>query len=191
VADKVENTIKANLAERIMDRIVVIFGTASAVCLFALMALIFTDVFCRYLFNPPILGSTELVEFIMAVTVSLALAYGQYLKRHVFVEVFYQKIRGRAKPVVDIAISGVMFFVYMLISVTAFQQSEYLMNAGMTSGVLLIPAWPFRLILSIGAAVFCLAIARDVISYIKILIYRKSDMDQQKEKELDEIDMSW
>ena len=191
MADKVENTIKANLAERIMDRIVVIFGTASAVCLFALMALIFTDVFCRYLFNPPILGSTELVEFIMAVTVSLALAYGQYLKRHVFVEVFYQKIRGRAKPVVDIAISGVMFFVYMLISVTAFQQSEYLMNAGMTSGVLLIPAWPFRLILSIGAAVFCLAIARDVISYIKILIYRKSDMDQQKEKELDEIDMSW
>ena len=173
--------IKDNIVEKILDRIVVVCGNASAVFLLILMLLIFTDVFCRYFFKSPILGGIELVEVLMAVMISLALSYGQYLKRHVFVEIFYQRLRGRGKAIVDIIISILCFFIYILISYNALKQAEYLSTTTLSTTTLLIPVWPFRLVLAIGAFIFCLAIARDTISYIKNLIYKR----EKQEKEID------
>lgn len=160
-------TVKDNKFEKILDTIVKATGAVSAVFLFGLMSLIFVDVFMRYFFNRPIIGGTELVEFLMALTISLSLAYGQYLKRHVFVEIFYQKLRGRVKLVADIIVYLMCFGLYILISVMAFQQAEYLMDVKMTSQVLLIPVWPFRAVLSLGALIYCIAIVRDIIGTIK------------------------
>ena len=181
VVTKVEGTevkiIKDNIIERILDKIVKASGLVSAVFLFCLMSLIFIDVFMRYFFNRPILGGTELVEFLMALTISLSLAYGQYLKRHVFVEIFYQKLKGRAKFIADIIVYIMCFGIYILISIYALQQAEYLFQVKMTSQVLLIPVWPFRVVLSIGALIYCLAIVRDVISTVKRFIYGIEDTE--------------
>ena len=160
-------TVTDSKVEKIMDMIVKATGVVSAVFLFCLMSLIFIDVFMRYFFNRPIIGGTELVEFLMALTISLSLAYGQYLKRHVFVEIFYQKLKGLPKLITDIIVYLLCFGLYILIAVMAMQQAEYLMNVRMTSQVLLIPVWPFRVILSIGAFIYCVAIVRDIIATIK------------------------
>jgi len=192
VSENGENTIKGNkdtVVERVIDRIVIACGTVSAIALLALMCLFFVDVFCRYLFNAPILGSVELVEFMMAVVISFALAYGQYLKRHVFVEIFYQKIKGRAKAVVDIIIAGLCILIYFLISLTAFQQTQYLFISKMTSGVLLIPVWPFRLALGIGAFIFCLAVVRDVFGYARD--FKNRAQDEEKEIGIEDLDLNW
>ena len=185
-----DKIIKDSAVEKILDRIVIVCGNVSAVFLLVLMFLIFTDVFLRYFFQRPILGGFELVEFLMAVTISLALAYGQYLKRHVFVEIFYQKLKGRIKSLVDIVISILCFYIYIMISYTAFQQAESLYISKMTSYTLLIPSWPFRLILAIGALIFCLAIARDAITHVRALIYGKRMPEKSGEPDLDKIDLN-
>ena len=178
MAENEKRTLKEGVVERALDRIVVVCGNISAIFLLVLMLLVFADVFCRYFFKKPILGGIELVEFLMVLTISLALGYGQYLRRHVFVEIFYQKLKGRVKTVVDIVISACCLLMYILISYTAFEQGKYLMTTTLTSTTLLIPAWPFRIVLSIGALIFCMAIAKDIIVYVKNFIYRKSDQEK-------------
>ena len=191
MAEKGNKAIKDSAVEKVLDRIVIACGTGSAIFLLILMLLVFTDVFRRYFFKSPILGGVELVEFLMSVTISLALCYGQFLKRHVFVEIFYQKLKGRVKAGVDILISCLMFFIYIMISYTALQQAGYLQGSGMTSTTLLIPAWPFRLILSIGAFIFCLAIVRDAIGHVKALIYGKPVKAEDEEPSLDNVDLNF
>ena len=191
MAEKKNKAIKDGAVEKVLDRIVIACGTGSAVFLLILMLLVFTDVFRRYFFHKPILGGVELVEFLMAITISLSLCYGQYLKRHVFVEIFYQKLKGRVKAAVDIFISCLMFFIYIMVSYTALQQALYLQGSGMTSTALLIPAWPFRLVLSIGAFIFCLAIVRDCIGHVKSLIAGPAVKEEDEEPSLEKVDLNF
>jgi TRAP-type C4-dicarboxylate transport system permease small subunit len=158
-----------NIAEKGITIIIKISGYISALFLFFLMTLIFLDVFLRYFFNRPLLGGTELVEFLMALTISLSFGYGQLLKRHVNVEIFYQKLKGRIKAAMDIIIYLLCFGIYFFIAHSAILQADYLKGAKMTSQVLLIPVWPFRVVLAVGAFVYCLALIKDIIASAKIL----------------------
>jgi len=166
----VKDVKKESIVEKGITKIVKAIGLISAVFLFTLMAFIFYDVFCRYFFNSPVLGGTELVEFLMALTIGLSFSYGQHLKRHIHVEIFYDKIKGRIKTVLDIFIRLLCLGIYSLIGYMALQQAVYLQRVGMTSQVLLIPAWPFRLVLCIGAFVYCLAIIKDIIGFVRVLV---------------------
>jgi TRAP-type C4-dicarboxylate transport system permease small subunit len=169
--------MKETLIERCLGVFVKATGYISAVFLFILMAFIFADVIFRYFFNSPIVGGTELVEFLMAVTVSLSFGYGQYLKRHVYVEIFYQRLKGRLKYFADTIIYLFCFAIYLVICITSIQQAEYLYNASMTSQVLLIPVWPFRVILAIGCFIFCLAILKDIIDSVRLLIRGEKEQE--------------
>jgi TRAP-type C4-dicarboxylate transport system permease small subunit len=169
MAETENKTKKENIVEKSMTVIIKISGYISALFLFFLMALIFIDVFLRYFFNRPLLGGTELVEFLMALTISLSFGYGQLLKRHVNVEIFYQKLKSRIRAAVDIIIYLLCFGIYFLIAYSAVLQADYLKDAKMTSQVLLIPVWPFRAVLAVGAFVYCLALIKDIIASVKIL----------------------
>lgn len=157
------------IVDKCVTPIVKVSGYISAFFLFCLMTLIFSDVFLRYFFNSPLLGGTELVEFLMAVTICFSLGYGQHLKRHVNVEIFYQKLEGRPKAVVDIVIHLLCIGIFILIAYCGLTQAVYLKDANMTSQVLLIPVWPFRVVLSAGAFIYCLAVFKDLVDCFKVL----------------------
>jgi len=181
-------TVKSAKRESVVEKgitiVVKIIGAVSAVFLFFLMAFIFYDVFSRYFFNSPVLGGTELVEFLMALTVGLSFSYGQYLKRHIHVEIFYDMIKGRVKTVLDIIIHLLCLGIYVLIGYMAVLQADYLQGVGMTSQVLRIPAWPFRMVLAVGAFAYCLAIIKDIIGFVRNLVQGKESEGPTDEEKI-------
>jgi TRAP-type C4-dicarboxylate transport system permease small subunit len=57
------------------------------VVMVSMMLLVAAEVFLRYFFNSPILGTTEIIEFMMVVLVFFGLAYTQTRKGHIGVDV--------------------------------------------------------------------------------------------------------
>lgn len=127
-------------------------ATALAVMMFLTAA----DVAGRYIFNRPIPGALEAVEFLMAVLIPFSIAYCAYRRSHVEVEL----IMGRLpKPVQRLADGLTTLLTMVFLGIICRQNISYIGEiraSQMTSAVLLIPAWPFVIPVAVGAGVFVL-----------------------------------
>ena len=77
----------------LLPRIIYLIKILSAVLLFLMMALTFVDVLGRYLFNAPIYGSAEMIQFLLALTIFSALGIVNADDSHIVVEVFEERIK--------------------------------------------------------------------------------------------------
>jgi TRAP-type C4-dicarboxylate transport system permease small subunit len=74
-----------------------ILTNVAAGFIFALMVLIFADVIARYALNRPIHGAFEIVEFILAIAVFVAIALVSYRNDHITVSVLDHLFRDRIR----------------------------------------------------------------------------------------------
>jgi hypothetical protein len=70
-------------------------------CLAAMMFLIAVDVILRKLLDKPVTGSYELIQFMMVVTVALAVAYTDIEKSHVTLDLVTPHFPKRARAIID------------------------------------------------------------------------------------------
>jgi TRAP-type C4-dicarboxylate transport system permease small subunit len=114
------------------------------------------DVGLRYIFDSPIPGGMELVEFMMVIIVPFALTVAAYDNAHIEVDMVMERFP-----------EGVQRYVGCLnsLTVTAFSAiitwQSYLYigeqyDSGLTSAVLLIPHYPFVILLAIAFALLTL-----------------------------------
>ena len=120
-----------------------IFLTLSTVCLSLMMFLTALDVGLRYLFNSPIPGALELVEYMMALIVPFALTIAASKKAHIGVEIVMDRFPKRFRASVACATNLAVFALYGLITWQSFLYIFEQHASGMTSAVLLIPQYPF------------------------------------------------
>jgi TRAP-type C4-dicarboxylate transport system permease small subunit len=120
-----------------------IFLALSAACLALMMFLTALDVGLRYLFNSPIPGALELVEYMMALIVPFALAITAFEKAHIGVELVMDRFPRRLRACVACVTDIMVFALYGLITWQSFLFIFEQYDSGMTSAVLLIPQYPF------------------------------------------------
>ena len=85
----------------------------SAVILFVMMALVFFDVFARYLFAAPIRGAFEITELLMGALIFAALPLATAGEHHITIGLMDRWFTGRAHQIRLIilrAIAGLAFF---------------------------------------------------------------------------------
>jgi TRAP-type C4-dicarboxylate transport system permease small subunit len=138
------------IAQR-LTKILVAFGAAS---LAAMMFLTAVDVALRYVFNRPIPGSYELVEYMMAVFVPFSVVYASYYRQHVSVDLLINRFPKKVQ-----AISGIFtnFLNLVLVTLIAWQSIisiGQMYESGKTSAVYEIPLYPFVAVLALGMGVF-------------------------------------
>jgi TRAP-type C4-dicarboxylate transport system permease small subunit len=145
------------LAEKIVTILCQVASTIGVVFLVAIVSLTVLDVLLRLFFNSPILGSTELTEYMMIGLVlgaGLCALRGKQIKMDMIVERF----KPRAQAFVD----SITFFLTLSIFGTLcwciFREGLALKQLKLISNVLKIPAYPFYLILSISLGILCLAL---------------------------------
>ena len=141
-------------------------STLGSLALLLMMLWTVGDVLLRFLFNRPILGSYEVVEYCMVTFVFMAFAYAQFAKAHIRVPILLERLspRGRslleaANSVIVLAMGGVMAWGALLQSISQYESR-------VTSSVLFIPKWPFEVITFIGLSAFCVAKLVDVLADI-------------------------
>ena len=123
-----------------------------------MMFLTATDVSLRYLFNRPILGSYELVEYMMAILVAFTIAYCALERGHVNIELLISRLPQRAQSVVNSFTGLISLGLFSLIAWRSFLQARILYFAGSTSSALHIPQFPFVIITSVGFGLLSLVV---------------------------------
>ncbi len=132
-------------------------ANAVGVSLLLVMAFLITaDVFMRYAFNSPILGSLEITEFMLAVVVFMGLAYAQSQRAHVGVDLVVQKLPPRLAASVDSVVLLLAVFIYALIAWKTYGNAMQSLRTGLESDILGIPHFPFRMLVPFGSALLCL-----------------------------------
>jgi tripartite ATP-independent transporter DctM subunit len=135
-----------------------------AAAIFFMVALTFADVIMRYLFNSPISNAKEITEVTLVIAVFMSIAYTYYLKSHVSVDVVTGKLGANGRVITDfiIAVIGLAMFI-IIIWQSAVLTQQYFINGTVHGRVLLIPAWPFAGIITLGCIVMGFLLLRDIL----------------------------
>jgi TRAP-type C4-dicarboxylate transport system permease small subunit len=135
----------------------------SAAFLFLLMLLTCGDVTLRYLFNKPITGSLELTEFMMAIIVSLALAYCALKKGHVRVDLIVSKLPKRVQLIME-SIANIAFLAFVaLMTWRIIYRAWQMVEVNQITAILRIPVFPFVLVVAAGTTVLCIVLLKNII----------------------------
>lgn len=143
---------------------------AGGIILTAMMLLVTGDVLGRYLFNSPVHGTTEVIEFMMVALLYFTLAHTQAAKAHIRVEMFVSRLSPKAQLICD-EMAYIMGFV--LFALITWQATLSAIKAWQlwetTFGVILFPLFPAKVLIPIGSFLFCLRLLLDSVEGWKTL----------------------
>lgn len=144
-----------------MQRLTFYVCYVSMFMLIPMMFLTSTDVIGRRFFGRPISGAVELSEYMLVVVILLGLAYTQQVKGHPRVTLVTSRLPVLLQAVLEV----IMAILGLLIISIVIWQGWVLATGRMStivSDVLRIPQLPFRLLVSVGGALFLLELLVDL-----------------------------
>jgi TRAP-type C4-dicarboxylate transport system permease small subunit len=118
-------------------------------------------------FSSPILGTTEMVGWLAAISISFALGYTQIHRGHVDIDLLVIKFPESLQKLLRIVVS---FLSLAFFAIVGWQLLQYAMtlsannNISQTLGVIF---YPFVILSSIGFMVFVLVLLNDFITELK------------------------
>jgi TRAP-type C4-dicarboxylate transport system permease small subunit len=162
-----ENKFKnMNALERFNYRVSQFFAVISGSAVILMMLLIVINASKRT-FSSPILGTTEMVGWLAAISISFALGYTQIHRGHVDIDLLVIKFPESLQKLLRIVVS---FLSLAFFAIVGWQLLQYAMtlsannNISQTLGVIF---YPFVILSSIGFMVFVLVLLNDFITELK------------------------
>lgn len=131
------------------------------IALFAMglmMIFIAVGVIGRYVFNAPITGDVEIVEFAMVLLIMFGIAYTQAEDAHLSVNLVVDRLPQKAQLIFDIINYLMVVAILGLISWQSLDQAVYSFQTMDTSDILGIPLFYFRFMVPLGFLAFTLEV---------------------------------
>ena len=129
----------------------------------AMMLLITTNVLSRYLFNDPVAGTVEYVRAMMVFLVFLPWALVQVNKGHIQVTFLLGRLSPGKRAMLELFTLACMLIFVVLIT---WQSGEFAWKGIQENerfiGPVYTPAWPSRIAITVGAALFSLVVLADI-----------------------------
>ena len=113
-----------------------------AVLLFAMMTITAIDVIGRYVFNAPVPGGFEIVQYLMAVVIFASLPLTTAAERHLTVSVFENRFRGTTRHVYRLVMLTISLIALAIIAWRMGVQADVLGRSQQVSGFLQLPLAP-------------------------------------------------
>ena len=130
-----------------------------AAILFFMMSLTALDVVMRYLFNRPIQGTYELMEFSLVGASALAFAYVQRVRQHIAISLITDRLSLKWRKLIDIVVLILTLVILILLTwrtgLTAFTS---LMTGETTFGIIAFPVGPAKSVVPVGLGLLCLRV---------------------------------
>jgi len=122
----------------------------AGVCVVGVMALVVCNILMRKFFKQPILGAYELVGYLTALGVSLALARCAFEKAHIALEYIQNKFPGKLQTVIKFAINLTSLGFWSLCAWSLGKYAQNLMENGVVSPTAQLPLYPVVLLIAFG-----------------------------------------
>ena len=144
--------------DKVISYIVRNLSYVGVIVLASMMMLTVIDVFMRFALNLPILGSSEIIEFMMLTLAFLVISYTTLERGHVRVDLVISRFSSRTRVILDIF--SYIFCLALYIPMTWRYIPETMENwrMGETSVVLEITAIPFYFVVIVGCGLLCLVL---------------------------------
>jgi TRAP-type C4-dicarboxylate transport system permease small subunit len=144
-----------------------ILNIIASFVLAAMMMITVADVFLRYFFKSPILGTTEITESMMACLAFFALAWCALRNSHLKVDLVMSLFSVRTQAVIDSITSFAGMVMVALIAWRSLLEGIEVQRLQLISSLIKIPAFPFYYVIALGCAVLCLVMLSDLIKSIQ------------------------
>lgn len=137
-----------------LGRITTWFGAVAGVFLVSVVVLVVAGVVSRYLFNAPIFGGAELIQFASVGMVMCAIPYCGASDGHIRVDIF-DKLLGRTGRLI-----GEVIYVAAAVAVMSFlvrrawSKTLDAIEYEDATNILDVPIWPMQAFIVLGAVVF-------------------------------------
>ncbi len=131
-----------------------------------MMFLTFTDVFLRYIFNSPVPGATELIEFMMGIVVTFSVAYTAHKKSHIGVDLVLVYLEERTKKLIGCVTSFLTLILFVFICWQTYILIIEDYHSTIISAVLYIPVYPFIATVTVGFVILCLVLLAEFLSLL-------------------------
>lgn len=145
-------------------------GIWGAVVLIGLMLLTVGDVFLRYFFSAPILGSFELTELTMVALVFSAIPWAAEKKANIKVDLFIYKFSPRIRAVFDSIFCFISLCFIGFCAWYTLPQIIYIWQFGSFSHMLKIPIFPFYILIAFGFFLLFFILLVNLIEFIKMVV---------------------
>ncbi len=130
-----------------------------AIVMFAMMTITTIDVFGRYLFNAPIPGGFEIVQYLMAFIVFAALPLTTASNSHLSVSLVENRLHGGALRMHRIYTLGISAIALLVIAYRIAEQGNSLSQSKQVSGYLSLPLAPIAWAMTFFAILAVMIIA--------------------------------
>lgn len=133
------------------------------VVLCLMMLLTTVDVLGRYVFDKPVQGTFELTEIMLATIVFCSLAFCQFSKGHISVDILVNHFPEKTQKALTILNYMATILVLVLIAWMSFHHGLMIKESKDVTMILGIPIYPFVLLASLGAAGMAVEVLRDMV----------------------------
>ena len=161
-----------NLFNRISRSLVNLLKNLAICILTAMMLLTAADVFLRYLFNRPITGKLELVEFMMAMVIPFSIVYCAHQKLHVHVDILIEHLSKRSQTILSCITCFLSLVLFILIAWQSFIYIADEYGSKLTSAVLYIPVYPFIAMVAFAFAILSLILLVDFFNRLTEILFK-------------------
>ena len=146
----------------------------------ALVVLVTSDVFLRYLFNAPLEWGRDVNGLLLLMTIFSALPHAWDRGYHIRMEVLYTRLSGNRRKGADVVAAVAGIIVFGLMAVQGARFVPFMIGTGETGEDLRMQIWPFMAFLSFCS---CVLVARlfsnpaGVEDGLEHLVHGKSEED--------------
>jgi TRAP-type C4-dicarboxylate transport system permease small subunit len=148
------------------------FEWIGLVGLLVVMAITCIDVIGAKVFLKPVFGSIDIVMLSQLVAISFAASFALILGRHVRVEFFITRLRGRAQAVIESIVSLIGFALFVLIIWRLCVYGYSLQTGGEVSATARIPMAPFAYGIAFASVPVCLVFLSRFLNALSRMVKR-------------------
>ncbi len=161
----------ASSLSAVIARVTQVMNIMGVFVLTGMMLLSVADVGLRYLFRRPILGSTEITEYMM-VFLALGMGWCIVTGKAIKMDLIMQRLPQKMQVVVDSITCFISLGVLTIVTWQVFGESINLWQSSMRSPVLDISPYPFYGVLALGCAILCMALVDQLVRNIAKAVKR-------------------
>lgn len=140
---------------------------SALVTFFAMICVVFADVFLRYVFKHALSGTKDILEVMLVLVVAFTVAHVYNNKGHIVVDLVLSQLNDKQRKAMNFITTGILFVFLLFLMKQLISQSFMYIESGKTNGVVAImPSWPFQVALAIGYLFMLVMVVRDLLQLI-------------------------
>lgn len=154
--------------EKILFPIVDFCAIIAGISLTIMMLITAIDVILR-VFGTSLLGAYELVEYLMGITVPLALCYCEKKREHISVDLIIQRFSAGVRRWADLLTSILVLILFFAIAWQCWLNVGAVYEDQLTSSVLLLDTWPYTIPSALAFSLLFLLCINHIAKVFKVI----------------------